>query len=104
MHNWGPPASFKLWVDQIVTPSSAGRPLTGKRAPFIIAAGAVYAPNSTNASKNYVVPWLRTLFGFLGVEDMRFVIADGTRAANNGKIDRATFLAPHMEAIQAFFA
>jgi FMN-dependent NADH-azoreductase len=22
IHNWGPPSSFKLWVDQIVTPST----------------------------------------------------------------------------------
>ena len=112
MHNWGPPSSFKLWVDQIVTESSsperplAGRraTLTGKRATFIIAAGAVYAPGSANASKNYLVPWLRTLFGSLGIQDMQFVLADGTRETNKGKIDRALFLPPHVEAIHALFA
>ena len=112
MHNWGPPASFKLWVDQIVTASSsserplAGRraTLTGKRATFIVVAGAVYAPGSPNASKNYLVPWLRTLFGSLGIKDMQFVLADGTRETNKGKIDRATFLAPHLQAIRALFA
>jgi len=111
IHNWGPPASFKLWVDQIVTASSsperplAGRrvTLTGKRATFIIAAGAVYAPGSPNASKNYLEPWLRTLFGSLGIKDMQFVLADGTRETNKGNIDRAAFLAPHLEAIHALF-
>ncbi|MGH9544795.1 MAG: hypothetical protein ACRD23_06225 [Terriglobales bacterium] len=58
-------------------------------ATFIIAAGAVYAPGSANASKNYLVPWLRTLFGSLGIKDMQFVLADGTRETNKGKIDRA---------------
>jgi FMN-dependent NADH-azoreductase len=102
MHNWGPPSSFKLWVDHIVTPSSSSeRPLTGKRATFIIAAGGVYAPGSRGASKNYLVPWLRTLFGSLSAADMQFVLVDGTRETNNGKIDRKSFLAPHIEAIQA---
>ena len=112
MYNWGPPSSFKLWVDQMVTASSSPeRPLagsratlTGKRAIFIIAAGGVYAPGSANASKNYLVPWLRTLFGSLGIKDMQFIVADGTRELNKGKIDRSTFLAPHFEAIHALFA
>ena len=112
MHNWGPPSSFKLWVDQIVTASSSPErslarkraTLTGKRATFIIAAGAVYAHGSANASKNYLVPWLSTLFGSLGIKDMQFVLADGTRETNKGKIDRIAFLAPHVEAIHALFA
>lgn len=42
MHNWGPPAALKLWVDQIVTPlTKSTGPLAGKRATFIIAAGGV---------------------------------------------------------------
>ena len=79
MHNWGPPASFKLWVDQIVTPlTKLMRPLAKKRATFVIAAGATYGPGSSDADKNYLVPWLRTLFGFLGLEEMQFILADGT--------------------------
>jgi FMN-dependent NADH-azoreductase len=104
MHNWGPPASFKLWVDQIVTPlTKSTRPLDGKRATFTIAAGAVYSPGSAEASKNYLVPWLRTLFGFLGLKDMQLVIADGTRELHNGKLDREAFLAPHIEAVCSLF-
>lgn len=111
MHNWGPPASFKLWVDQIVTASSSPeRPLagtratlSGKRATFIIPAGGVYAPGSAGGSKNYLEPWLRTLFGSLGIKDMQFILVDGTRDTNKGKVDRAVFLAPHIEAIRALF-
>ena len=104
MHNWGPPSSFKLWVDQIVTPlTKATRPCYKKRAIFIIAAGGVYAPGSADASKNHLVPWLRSLFEFLGIKHMEFVLVEGTRETNNGKIDRETFLAPHMEAMNALF-
>jgi FMN-dependent NADH-azoreductase len=48
MHNREPPASFKLCVDQIVTPSTTlMRPLAKKRATFVIAAGAYYGPPSS---------------------------------------------------------
>jgi FMN-dependent NADH-azoreductase len=50
------------------------------------------------------MPWLRTLFGALGVEDMQFILADGTREIHMGRIDRATFLAPHIKAVQKLFA
>jgi len=102
VHNWGPSASFKLWVDHIVTPS--GPKLVQKRATFVIAAGRFYGPGSGNAGKNYAEPWLRTLFGRLGVEDMRFIIADGAAEVRNGKLSLAAFLAPHLQAIQALFA
>jgi FMN-dependent NADH-azoreductase len=105
MHNWGPPSSFKLWVDQIVTQSTLSeKPLTGKQATFLIAAGRVYAPGSPDVSKNYLVPWLRSLFGALGVREMQFVIADGTKAIYTGQIDRGKFLAPHFQAVHALFA
>ena len=102
IHNWGPSASFKLWVDHIVTPF--GPKLYKKRATFVIAAGRFYGVDSGNASKNYVEPWLRTLFGRLGVEDMRFIMADGAVDVRNGKTDLAEFLKPHVGAIQTLFA
>jgi FMN-dependent NADH-azoreductase len=95
MHNWGPSPERPL--------AGTRATLTGERATFIIAAGGVYAPGSVNASKNYLVPWLRTLFGSLGIKNMEFVLADGTRETNRGKIGRSTFLAPHVEAIHALF-
>jgi FMN-dependent NADH-azoreductase len=104
MHNWGPPASFKLWVDHIVTPrTSSERPLAGKRVTFIVAAGQVFGPQSPNASKNHLAPWLRTVFGFLGSKDIRFVLADGTREMHNGKISRSAFLAQHHHSLDALF-
>ena len=105
IHNFGPPSIFKLWVDQIVTPSTLlERPLAGRRATFIIAAGRIYAPGSSDSNKNYLVPWLRTVFGSLGMSDMLFVIADGTKKVHSGDLDRATFLASHLETIRALFA
>ena len=103
MHNWGPPSSFKLWVDQIVVPQCRGV-LRGKSCTFAIAAGWPYSPGSARASENYLVPWLRTLFGYLGVKDTRFIVADGSAEVIKGNLDRETFLAPHIEAIHGLFA
>jgi FMN-dependent NADH-azoreductase len=112
MHNGGPSASFKLWVDQIVrfgetivvTPSGPQGTLEAKRATFIIAAGRNYGPESENTSSNYLQPWLRTMFAFLGIKRMRFIIAEGAAAIRYGKIDLATFLKPHIQAVRALFA
>jgi FMN-dependent NADH-azoreductase len=104
IHNFGPPSTFKLWVDQIVTPSTLlEKPLAGRSATVIIAAGRIYAPGSPDANKNYLVPWLRTVFGSLGMNDMQFVMADGTKKVHSGDLDRATFLIPQLAAICALF-
>ncbi|MGZ2748098.1 FMN-dependent NADH-azoreductase [Burkholderia stagnalis] len=111
MHNWGPSASFKLWLDHIVrqgetvesTPSGPRGLLGGRRATFMIAAGWSYGPGSARAQCNFIEPWLRTLFGYLGVEDMRFVLADGAADVFTGKVDSAAFLSPHLDAVRALF-
>jgi FMN-dependent NADH-azoreductase len=64
VRNFGPPSIFMLWVDHMGIPSTLlERPLAGRRATFVIAAGRIYAPGSPDSNKNYLVPWLRTLFG-----------------------------------------
>ncbi len=57
VHNWGPSASFKLSVDQIVAPT--GPRLRNKRATFMIAAGRPLRPGFNHGSDNYIEPWLR---------------------------------------------
>lgn len=102
MHNWGPPACLKLWMDRIVTPAAkSARILRQKHGTFMIAAGGSYSPGSRSASRDHLVPWLRTVFEGLGLESMRFLIVDGTHDANCGKCDRERFLAPYLASAQA---
>lgn len=109
MHNWGPPASLKLWTDQIVrfgrttliTPAGLKGTLDKKRATFFVTAGRRYDVGSENAAKNHLEPWLRTFFGDLGIRNMRFVFVDRTAEVRNGKIGLAAFLAPHLKAVQS---
>ncbi len=107
MHNFGVPSVLKLWIDQIArvgrTFSYAnGTPkglLTGKKATFIIATGGIYDAQTQMASFNFVEPYLRSVFGFLGVTDATFLTAGGTSVLNQGH-DRDAFLAPHLQAVQ----
>jgi FMN-dependent NADH-azoreductase len=107
MHNFGVPSVLKLWIDQIARAGRTfsyadGEPkglLTGKKATFIIATGGNYDPQTQMASFNFVEPYLRSVFAFLGVTDVTFLTAGGTAALNYGQ-DRDAFLAPHLRAVQ----
>lgn len=108
MHNFGVPSVLKLWIDQVARVGRTfayvdGAPkglLVGKRATFIVATGGIYDAQTQMASLNFVEPYLRSVFGFLGVTDTTFLTAGGTAALNYGQ-DRDAFLAPHIQAVQA---
>jgi FMN-dependent NADH-azoreductase len=107
MHNFGVPSVLKLWIDQITRVGKTfsyadGKPkglIIGKKATFIIATGGIYDAQTQMASFNFVEPYLRSLFGFLGLTDVTFLTAGGTMALNHGQ-DRDAFLAPHLQAVQ----
>jgi len=111
MHNFGVPSVLKLWIDQIARVNktfsyATGTPvglLTGKKATILIASGGIYDAGTAMASYNFVEPYLRTLLGFLGVTDVTAIAAGGAAGIIYGKIDRASFLAPHVESIRAQF-
>jgi FMN-dependent NADH-azoreductase len=108
MHNFGVPSVLKLWIDQIARAGrtfsyAGGSPkglLTGKKATFIVATGGIYDAQTQMASFNFVEPYLRSVFGFLGVTDATFLTAGGTAALNQG-LDRDAFLAPHLQVVQS---
>jgi len=111
MHNFAVPAVFKLWIDQIARAGETfayvdGAPkglLQGKKAAFLVSSGGAYDAGTAMASFNHVEPYLRTVFGFLGVTGTNFLAAGGAAALMYGKIDRATFLEPHFETIRSQF-
>jgi FMN-dependent NADH-azoreductase len=108
MHNFGVPSVLKLWIDQISRVGKTfsyadGVPkglIVGKKATFIIATGGIYDAQTQMASFNFVEPYLRSVFGFLGVTDATFLTAGGTAALNYGQ-DRDAFLAPHLQVVQS---
>jgi len=111
MHNFAVPSVLKLWIDQIARAGETFSYIDGvpagllkkKKAIFLTASGGVYDAGTAMASFNFVEPYLRTVFGFLGVTDISFLSASGAAALRYGKIDRQTFLQPHIESIRAQF-
>jgi len=108
MHNFSIPSTLKLWIDQVVragktfTYSSSGPTglLTGKKATLLIASGGTYEPGTALASLNFVTPYLRAVFGFIGITDLTVIAAEGTAQLMSGKVDAQSFLAPFLERVQ----
>jgi FMN-dependent NADH-azoreductase len=76
MYNFGVPAGFKAYIDQIVRvgrtfsmPGYQGL-LKGKRMFVAMSAGAEYAVGAPFANYDFVLPYLRAVFGFIGVTDL----------------------------------
>ena len=84
MYNLNIPSTFKAYIDQIVRPGKtfAVGPngyeglVKGKKALFITSSGGSYHPGTPFAAYNFQEPYLRAIFGFIGVTDIQFVVAD----------------------------
>jgi FMN-dependent NADH-azoreductase len=109
MHNFSIPSTLKLWIDQVVrigktvAYTAAGREglLKGKKATLLMASGGVYDQGSAAESLNFVTPYLRTIFEFIGITDVNFIAAGGTQKLMTGEVDPQTFLAPSLEKVHA---
>lgn len=109
MHNFTVSAALRLWIDQVVragetfsyTDNGPVGLLENKRATFVIASGGVYGEGTAAASFNFVEPYLRTLFGFMGINNVHFYTAGGTAAVMQSALDRQAFLRNHVEAIRS---
>jgi FMN-dependent NADH-azoreductase len=112
MHNFSVPSSLKLWIDQIARVgktfaySETGPKglLTDKKVTLLLASGGVYETGSPMASFDFVAPYLRAVFGFLGVSDVTIIAAGGTAQLSTGKVDPQAFLAPSLEKVHAHAA
>ncbi len=84
MWNFGAPASMKAYIDLIARVGKTFRYgdkgpvglLGGKRVVVITARGGSYAKGSPMASWDLQEPYLRQVFGFLGVTDIAFIHAE----------------------------
>lgn len=88
MYNFGVPSSFKAYIDQIVrirrtfdfNPDDHEYPykplVHGKRIFVMVATGdSGYESGGRSAELNHLDPYLRTIFGFIGVTDLSVIHA-----------------------------
>ena len=104
MYNFGVPSQLKAWIDRVAV---AGRTFRyTEKGPEGLAGGKRVIVASTRgglhkgAVSDFVEPYLRQVFGFLGIDDIEFVTAEGLAfgpEARTQSIARA--LAPCNEAL-----
>ena len=81
MYNFGVPVQLKSWIDAIAragvtfryTETGPVGLLTGKTVYVALARGGLYR-DTVNDSQ---VPYLKSVLGFLGLNDVRFIYAEG---------------------------
>lgn len=87
MYNFSVPGSFKSYVDQIVRPgqtvafTETGPKglLTDKKMVVLTARGlGGYGPGGAMESINFQDPYLRAIFGYIGVTDITFIHGNNT--------------------------
>ena len=85
LYNFGIPSQLKAWIDRIVIAgktfryTAEGRPeglVPGKRIILTISRGGIYAGESPMASFEHTESYLRTVFGFIGLNP-EVVVAEG---------------------------
>jgi FMN-dependent NADH-azoreductase len=84
MYNFNIPSTFKAYIDQIVRagktyavgPNGYEGLVKNKKALFITSSGGAYTPGTPMAAFNFQEPYLRVIFGFIGLTDLQFIGAD----------------------------
>ncbi len=85
MWNFGLPYLLKHYFDLVIRPGwtftlgdegTTGL-LGGRQACAVITRGFDYSPESGKEADNHLEPHLRTLLGFMGIEDLSVVAAEG---------------------------
>ncbi|MFJ4590292.1 FMN-dependent NADH-azoreductase [Pseudomonas moraviensis] len=94
MYNFSVPSGLKAWVDQIVRlgltfdhtldngVAQYSPLLQGKKALIVTSRGGFgFGPGGDLAALNHADPWLRTALGFIGINDVSVVAAEGEESA-----------------------
>ncbi|HLO93354.1 MAG TPA: NAD(P)H-dependent oxidoreductase [Burkholderiaceae bacterium] len=104
MINFGIPTQLKHWIDAIAKAGvtfryTANGPeglLPGKKVYVVLTRGGVYRDQPSDT----MVPYLKTVLGFLGMTDLHFIYAEGLAMGPEGE---AAGLAAAREQIAALF-
>jgi FMN-dependent NADH-azoreductase len=98
MYNFGLPTQLKAWIDRVAIAGKTFRYTEtgpqglagGKRVIVALSRGGFYGDGTPAAAMEHAETYLRGMFGFMGVTDVEFIIAEGIAM---GPEQRATALA-----------
>jgi len=92
MHNFGLSSGLKTWIDHVArvgrtfayTDQGPKGMLTGKKVFVLGARGGNYSPDSPAHAMDFVTPYLKTVLGFIGLDDVTFIHAEGVASGGDG--------------------
>lgn len=81
MYNFGIPSQLKAWIDRVAVAGTTFRygangPEGLVRGKRVIVAATYGGRHPVESGRNFVEPYLRQVFGFLGIDAVEFVDAD----------------------------
>src|SRR5579859_787801 len=85
MYNFGIPSQLKAWIDRIAVagktfrygPTGPEGLVGNKRVIIAISRGGLYGAGMPAAAFEHVETYLRSVFGFFGVTNLEFIVAEG---------------------------
>ncbi|WCS28563.1 FMN-dependent NADH-azoreductase (plasmid) [Methylobacterium sp. NMS14P] len=109
MYNFTIPSQLKAWIDRLGVPGKTFRytehgpeGLAGdKRVIVALARGGFYRAESAAVSAEHAESYLKAVFGFLGITQPEFVVAEGLSTGDHNKTQA---LASARDAIQQLAA
>ncbi len=102
MWNFGIPYALKYYIDCIVQPgyvfgyNELGMPVPmvhGKKMLCVTARGGDYSPSSPYHPYDFQQPYLRSIFGFIGITDLHFISLEPTDISSQREAAFASALA-----------
>ena len=93
MYNFTVPSQLKAWIDRICIPGAtfkygANGPeglVQGKRVVVVAARGGFYGQGSPFSAFQHLESYLESVFGFLGVTDLKVIMAEGLAAGPDNR-------------------
>lgn len=108
MYNFSVPSTFKAYIDQVVrvgrtfaVDANGFRGLAGgKKIVVITARGGNFRPGTPFAAYDHQEPYLRTVFGFMGITDVEFIHADRLNPITSNAATRSQSITEAQTAIE----
>ena len=105
IYNFQTPAVLKAWIDHLVrvgvtvnyTAEGPVGLLKGKKVVVIVAGAGTYDKGTPAESYDHLSPYLRFIFGFIGLTEVEILLAGGVSGVQYGKISEAEWKKPYEE-------
>ena len=93
LYNFTVPTQLRAWIDRIAQPGrtfgyteKGPHGLAGGKTVFIVSSrGGIYSSSEAGRAMEHQEGYLKTVFGFLGITDVRFVRAEGVAMGEAAK-------------------